>query len=449
MTPAQRRGLDVAGFLTPAVYHYACVAIASGNPGACAALSGLTLRIPGARSLAWNCRQRYDEAAFARALIRRDPGAAAVCADFLRGQFGIADPSKIRALCAGVFRGGARSDENLCREVAAASGREATELRLRGCYGALAIYRGEKTHCESLAGQDNLESDQALCRAVRAFRRAGAGGPGACGGEPLCRALLGAGPGACAPYAASAKKIFAARRRAAEPAPVPGPSGAPVTSLADDVLPQLPDFPDAPRAAPAAGPAGDFPAARRDAYPSFADGLLRPPRRYDAEKNFSAADREKLALALHAAHHLADVNIAYQEGYRPVTARNEGAEVRFAKLSLRESPPAADKPVFLSYVIDARTGRFQLVRLGWLRRGAKPPAPLFDAPAATWVFHPGAETSWTLNAAPSVYNDAGMFAASFPDAARLAAGETRSFYGAEPGAEPRRAPRPVCPPRAP
>lgn len=428
MSPRERAGLDVAAFLTPAIYARACRAVAGGGD-ACAEFAGFTLRIPGARSLEWNCRQRLGEAEFSRALVRRDDRAPELCAALLERQMGIADRAKSRALCAGVTREGAAGDAALCRAMLSAEGREATDFRLRGCEGALKMYRGEVKDCEALNGQDYLAADLPMCRAVRGLRA------GDCAGEPLCRALKGDGADACDAYDDQAKKVFAARRTVPdEHAPVPGPQGVPQLSYADDVLPQLPAGVAPKPSAARVASSQDFPAARRDAYPSFVDGELRLPKLYREGKDYAAADRSALVEALRQAHHLSDVNIAAQEGYGPFAALHDGAEVVLAK------PERRDGPAYLRFVVDATSGRLQLVQLGY----ASAPFAASGAKPRLLDFGPGAGKDSAVFVAVPVYDSAGMFAPTFPDAPRLAAAGVRSFFG-ETVPAPRRA-RPFCHP---
>jgi hypothetical protein len=436
MSPQERAGLDLAAFLTPAIYARACRAVA-GGADACAEFAGFSLRIPGARSLEWNCRHRLAEAEFSRALVRRDDRAPELCAAMLLGQMGVSDAVKARTLCTGVTRAGSAGDPDLCRALLTAEGREATDFRLQGCLGALKMYRGEVKDCEALSRQDYLAADLPLCHAVRGLRADD------CAGDPLCRALKGEGAAACDAYDEQAKKVFASRRTVPdEHAPVAGAQGAPKLSYADDVLPQLPNFPGAPKLPTDEHVRlfGDFPAAKRTSYPTFTNGELLLPQSYAEGTDYAAVDRQALSKLLRTAHHLADVNIAYDEGYRPWHALDTGSEVAFLKENR-----ALDEPSFLLYTIDAKSGRYQLVRIGYrmgISKGMTPPPP-FSASGSKWSIEEH-EPKLILNVALPVYNIAGLFAPSFADAGHLAGTGVRSFFG-EPVPAPRRA-RPLCHP---
>ncbi|MBI3563943.1 MAG: hypothetical protein HY079_01955, partial [Elusimicrobia bacterium] len=140
---------------------------------------------------------------------------------------------------------------------------------------------------------------------------------------------------------------------------------------------------------------------------------------YAPGKDYAAADLPALTAALRAAHHLADVNVASQEGYRRAPALDAGAE-----RALTKDAPAAGEPAVLRFVVDPR-GRWQLVRLGFT----------LDPKAA-----PGPRGPFV---AVNLYDRAGLYAPEFPDAAALAASGARTFYGATPPAP--RARRPLCP----
>lgn len=416
MTPAERRGLDLAAFLTPAVYWHACAGLAGRGAAACAELAGRDLRVPGARALDWNCRHRMDEAAFIRALARREPDAAEACARIVGEQMGVSDAKRVAALCAEVAAGGAAADDALCRELAAAAGREATERRLKGCRNALSLYRGEAADCEAMGRDDYLAADLPLCRAAKALRA------GDCGGDPLCLALSGGSAAVCAPFEAAAKAAFAARRTAPDDRPAAlGPEGAPRLSYADDVAPRAPEF-EAPGASSSPARGGGRATLRREAFPEFAGGALRLPRLYGEGKDYAPADRAALLALLPAFHHLFDVNVAYAEGYRRAPELDSGAE-RVLALPGGGADPA--KPPYLRYVADRASGLWQLVRVGFTADPKAPPGPRGPFVAA------------------GVYNRAGLYAPAFPDAAVLASG-VRTFFGARPPAP--RKPRPLCPP---
>lgn len=203
----------------------------------------------------------------------------------------------------------------------------------------------------------------------------------------------------------------------------------------------------------------------RDAYPRVVDGALLPPKLYDVEKRYTPADQERLKKALLAAKRYADVNAAVDDGYRFEQKFEPGMGIHAHRLDLIFGgvlDPA--KPQFLTYSIDRVTGRWQLIQLGYIRRGLTRP-DFFDSPNARGHFHDenicvaltGVQLAarfagepcdrpderrvgpiWMMHVAVPLYNEEGLFADEFPYADHLSwAGEGYSFFGRKvPGGKP-------------
>jgi hypothetical protein len=472
--PGARDGsLHLASILTPAVYRYACAGVAAGRVDACDALAGLDLRIPGARSLEWNCRMRYREAILTRALARRDPRAAAVCREFLSDVFGLDAEAPARYLCAAEISGTPSAEA--CRRALTSEGRAPDETRVGGCLNAMREYRGGTVDCAALSRRDYMSADQAMCRGLRAFHAAEAAGGGAkaCGGDPLCAALEGAGPAACERYGDEALDAYYSQLASpSKPSLAAGPMGAPEPALADDAIPRVPRFD--PLAPPARG-GGAPPAADPGAYPSFRDGTLEPPALYHARRLLSTKDLGLLRAALSAAHRFADADGAYMAGYRPLAGADGAPVARLLDARALRAAPDAARPAELEYV-RGRGGRLRIARLIYRARGEadRPPPALFENPSARWRFRPerlcarasgtvaavaapadcaGPKddylgTTWTLSLAAPVYDPRGLFSDATPEAAlREARGGVRTFFGRP---LPRKAPdaAPACVPPA-
>jgi hypothetical protein len=194
-----------------------------------------------------------------------------------------------------------------------------------------------------------------------------------------------------------------------------------------------------------------------ECYPRVERAELLPPKAYDAEKKLSAEDNARLAQALRAAYRYADVNRAYADGYRPEEFYSGGMGVHMHRIDLiLDDALDPGSPEFLTYVVSRTTGRWQLIEVGYIRRGLTRPK-LFDAPEAHGHFHdenicvqeiggslrtlapssrcdaPGQRRLgpiWMVHVAVNVYNPNGLFADEFqyPDVLSLS-GDTYSFFG--------------------
>lgn len=201
----------------------------------------------------------------------------------------------------------------------------------------------------------------------------------------------------------------------------------------------------------------DFAAPDRDAFPRVEGGELLPPKRYAAEKRFTAADQDRLKKALVAAKRYADVNNAVADGYQFEDKYEPGMGIHAHRLD-RIFAGALDpgSPEFLTYSLDKNTGRWQLIQVGFIRRGLTRPK-FFDSPDAKGHFHDenicvqadGAQLKtrfasskcdapgerrigpiWMMHLAVNLYNEKGMFADEFVLADHLSqAGESYSFFG--------------------
>ncbi len=187
----------------PAIYHFACVAVASGSADACAGLAAAAIQ-PGGMSMDRNCRRRFAEAVLARTLLRREPRAEAACADLMLA-VGVEDAARRRGLC-GRILADAGGLAGVCRELADRPD------EVEGCVVALRIVLGVPVDCGRLAGAGFQEHDVILCRAVQALReRERVPGAARCAQQPLCRAMAGLRPDRCEAYAEQARQAFSAR----------------------------------------------------------------------------------------------------------------------------------------------------------------------------------------------------------------------------------------------
>jgi hypothetical protein len=144
------------------------------------------------------CASDFDDMRMARATIAGDrKGFVAACLahdraghrDFKRG--------RVREAC-GLLAGGAADPEAACRRLEPLFSNPLPE---GFCAGELRQFAGDEAHCRTISGQPD---SRALCLGYAAWRRARAGDASACAASPVCRVLDGAGPEACAPYAARA-----------------------------------------------------------------------------------------------------------------------------------------------------------------------------------------------------------------------------------------------------
>ncbi len=200
----------------------------------------------------------------------------------------------------------------------------------------------------------------------------------------------------------------------------------------------------------------DFVPPGRDGYPRVEGGELLPPKLYQVEKRYTKADQERFKKALRAARRYADVNNAAADGYLFEEKYGAGMGIHAHRLDLIfDDALDPEKPEFLTYALD-RAGRWQLLQLGYIRRGLTRPK-LFDAPEARGHFHDenicvavvGAQLAtrfasskcdgpgerrigpiWMLHLAVVVYNEKGLFADEFLYADHASqSGESYSFFG--------------------
>jgi len=147
---------------------------------------------------------------------------------------------------------------------------------------------------------------------------------------------------------------------------------------------------------------GNIPKALRDEFdagivkesthfPYEESGEIHPPRNYDVESNYSKTDIEKMKRALKIAYRYADINKAIEDGYRiekssifPVGMGTHAVNPEY----MLDSEVSVEKPEFLNYVRSRKTGRFQLVQMGFMAQRITPD-PLFEAEDAQGHFHVG------------------------------------------------------------
>lgn len=203
----------------------------------------------------------------------------------------------------------------------------------------------------------------------------------------------------------------------------------------------------------------------RDAYPRAEGGELLPPKLYGAEARYSKEDLARLKAALKAAHRYADVNNAAADGYLFEQKYGAGMGIHAHRLDLVfDDALDAAKPEFLTYALDKDSGRWQLLQLGYIRRGLTRPK-FFDSPNAQGHFHDenicvavvGAQLAtrfasspcdgpgerrigpiWMMHLAVNVFNEKGLFADEFLYADHLSReGGSYSFFGRRlPGGKP-------------
>lgn len=252
--------------------------------------------------------------------------------------------------------------------------------------------------------------------------------------------------------AAALLAALAAGARAAEPAPEADVEPQVLRSTVSWPDPAWPYYRPDDRLAAVKGFAPPGP----EAYPRVEGGELLPPKLYGVEARYSKADQDRLKRALRAARRYADVNNAAADGYLFEQKFSAGMGLHAHRLDLifdDDLDPA--KPEFLTYSLD-RSGRWQLLQLGYIRRGLKRPA-MFDSPNAQGHFHDedicvaviGAQLAtrfasskcdgpgerrigpiWMMHLAVVVYNEKGLFADEFLYADHVSwAGESWSFFG--------------------
>ena len=195
-------------------------------------------------------------------------------------------------------------------------------------------------------------------------------------------------------------------------------------------------------------------------FPYYENGEIHPPKKYEVEKRYTKEDIKKMKLALKAAHRYADINKAFEDGYRlrPLFIQGMGIHMGNVEYTMNgEVNP--QKPEFLVYVKNRKTERFQLVGGGYIHRGHtdKKRYELFDTPEAQGHFQLGeycvrienninqpridescdekrgdyrVGDKWMMHVAVNLYNENGMFADRSPLLDYLSlTGTSYSFYG--------------------
>jgi len=126
-------------------------------------------------------------------------------------------------------------------------------------------------------------------------------------------------------------------------------------------------------------------------FPYYENGEIHPPQKYNVENNYSEQDIEKMKRALKTASRYADINKALEDGYLinypHVFTRGMGAHVVNIDYIL-DDEVSMEKPDFLNYVKNYKTGRLQLVQIGFIAQRNTPYA-LFDTEDAQGHFHVG------------------------------------------------------------
>jgi len=126
-------------------------------------------------------------------------------------------------------------------------------------------------------------------------------------------------------------------------------------------------------------------------FPYYKSGEIYPPKKYDVESNYSEQDIEKMKRALEIAYRYTDINKALEDGYliRRTDVFDNGMGNHVVNVDyILDGEINMEKPDFLNYIKNYKTGRLQLAQLGFLDQRTTPPE-LFDAKEAQGHFHVG------------------------------------------------------------
>jgi hypothetical protein len=180
------------------VYHM-CLALATGDAGACAQADAISAQkgvALGGRSEAAtysdNCAVYYHQTRAVAARVRGDAKASQVCEDALPHLADFKDAASVTAVCRAwqADRGGGDHEPMLAAMSAGLRRPPKREYLLTAVREMLA----DPEYCPKMPN----DYEAAACRALDEYRRALAGGAKCSSG--LCRALSGDGPAACEPY---------------------------------------------------------------------------------------------------------------------------------------------------------------------------------------------------------------------------------------------------------
>ncbi len=154
--------------------------------------------------LARMCRILYDEADILRSLLSRTPLSARKCRRYMARYMEMftlnPDKSKLDAICASLLTPGADRGA-ACEMIFEAQGFPVEKRRRQAadCVQALEFRYDLKDPCAP--PEDSGRLDAVVCEWMEGYRRAlKSGDAKACGGAPLCLALMGRGERACGAY---------------------------------------------------------------------------------------------------------------------------------------------------------------------------------------------------------------------------------------------------------
>lgn len=180
-----------------------------------------------------------------------------------------------------------------------------------------------------------------------------------------------------------------------------------------DIIPQSIEYPPSPNEKKTGWYfEGSIPALYKDKFDKgvvdeayfayYENGEIHPPKKYDVENNYSLQDVERMKRALKIAYRYADINNAFEDGYLInnsfVFAAGMGTHVVNIDHIL-DDEVSVEKPEFLNYIKNYKTGRLQLVQVGFIAERTTPPK-LFDAEEAQGHFHVG---NYCYTAKDSIY----------------------------------------------
>jgi hypothetical protein len=121
----------------------------------------------------------------------------------------------------------------------------------------------------------------------------------------------------------------------------------------------------------------------------YENGEIHPPKKYDVENNYSQHDIEVMKRALRIAYRYANINKAFEDGYFILNLYAMGMGFHIVNIDyILDNEASIEKPDFLNYVKNYKTGQMQLVQIGFITQGTTP-YKLFDTEDARGHFHIG------------------------------------------------------------
>jgi len=174
--------------------YYLCRAFTEKKPDFCDGLGQLHFRA-GSPPLPNVCHMRYDGLMSAQTDISRSANSMATCeAEAARfdppGQL---PAPNIKPYCEAVL--GSDDPKAICAKIAPLMHPPLGTQEIAECERKISREKGKSGGC----GKDADKEDLVICKGVTAYRKArGAGGAAACGGDEVCRLLMGGGSSNCA-----------------------------------------------------------------------------------------------------------------------------------------------------------------------------------------------------------------------------------------------------------